>query len=405
MAEQTFVIVGASLAGAMAAGTLREEGFDGRIVLLGAEPDIPYHRPALSKSYLSGKAELDSTHVYPADFYDEHKIELQTSTVVERVEPDSNEVVLKNGDRIKYDKLLLTTGSEPKKLPVKGADLKEVHYLRTAENSTALRERLKPGIKLAVIGSSWIGSEVAATARQRGASVALLDQKSVPLELVLGKQIGSYYDRLHKQNGVEMFFDVQVEALEGSDVVERVRLKDGRTIDCDLVLIGIGVAPRLELAKAAGLELDSGVIVDQYLRSSVDNIFAAGDIADAQNTFLNKRIRIEHWANARAQGTLVAKNMLDKNVANDEVPYFFSEQYGIMMQYLGNTGGSKDIVIRGSLEDDHFMAFWMDGQRIVVAMQVNIPDVKEQLHQLVRDRVEVDRDRLADTSVSLEDLG
>ena len=259
--QQTFAIVGASLAGARAAETLRSEGFDGRVVLVGAESERPYERPPLSKDYLRGESPREKVDVHPETFYAENEIELRLSTPVAGLDPAGSAVTLEDGERVRYDRLLLTTGAEPRLLSVPGAELEGVLYLRDLEDSEAIAERVRRGGKVVVIGAGWIGAEVGASAREKGLEVMIVEQASVPLERVLGPEVGAVYADIHRDHGVELLAGAGLEAFEGERAVERVRLSDGRTIGCDFVVVGVGVAPRTELAEAAGLELENGVLV------------------------------------------------------------------------------------------------------------------------------------------------
>ena len=278
--KQTFAIVGAGLAGAKAAETLREEGYDGRLVLLGAEPERPYERPPLSKEYLRGETDREQAYVHEAGFYEEHGIELRSGEHVVRLDPGRRELTLQSDERLAYDRLLLATGSAPRRLSIPGSELEGVHYLRTFGDSDALRARLDAGGRLVVIGAGWIGCEVAASARQRGLEVTVIAPHPVPFERVLGSELGAIYRDIHVDHGVEMLFGTAAAAFEGADSVERVRPNDGRTIDCDSVVVGIGATPRALLAAAAGLAVDNGILVDERLETSAPGVFAAGDVAN-----------------------------------------------------------------------------------------------------------------------------
>jgi 3-phenylpropionate/trans-cinnamate dioxygenase ferredoxin reductase subunit len=400
---QTFVIVGAALAGAKAAETLREEGFDGRVVLIGAEPDRPYERPPLSKEYLRREAGREKVYVHDEGFYAEHEIELRTATAVERVEPGSHEVVLAGGERLAYDRLLLSTGAEPRRLTIPGAELEGVHVLRTVADSDRLRARLDRGGHLVVVGAGWIGSEVAASARQRGMEVTVLDPLSVPLERVLGREVGGIYRDIHLDHGVRMLLGTGVEAFEGATAVERVRISGGRAIDCDLVVVGIGVTPRTELAANAGIAVENGILVDDRLRTSAAAVFAAGDVANAEHRLFG-RLRIEHWSNALHQGPAAARGMLGRGTAYDRVPYFFSDQYDVGMEYSGYAVGWDEVVFRGDPASREFIAFWLREGRVLAGMNVNVWDVADSIQALVRERAPVDRARLTDPGTPLEQL-
>lgn len=413
MSGQTFVILGASLAGAKAAEALRDLGFEGRVVLVGSERERPYIRPPLSKDYLSGKAGLDKVYVHAEGFYEGRDIELRTATTAERIDSGSSEVVLAGDERLGYDRLLLATGAEPRRLSIPGADLDGIHYLRSLPDSDRLRERIERGGGLVVVGAGWIGCEVAAAAREAGLEVTVVDPNSVPLEHVLGAEAGAIYRDVHTDHGVEMLLDTGVEAFEGDGRVERVRTSDGRAIDCDFVVAGIGATPRTALAADTEIVVDNGLVTDEYLQTAVEGIFAAGDVASARHP-LYGQLRIEHWANALHQGPAAARNMLgfadpedrvlDHPVPYDRIPYFYSDQYDVGMEYSGHAVDWDDVVFRGDPATREFIAFWIKDQRILAGMNVNVWDVTDQIQALIRSRLRVDRDRLADADTPLTEL-
>jgi 3-phenylpropionate/trans-cinnamate dioxygenase ferredoxin reductase subunit len=402
--NQTFLIVGASLAGAKAAETLRAEGFDGRLMLVGAETERPYERPPLSKEYLRGEAGREKVYVHDEGFYAEQDIELRLGRSAVSLDPHTRELALDDGERLRYDRLLLATGAEPRRLAIPGGDLPGVVYLRSVEDSDALRERLERGGSVVVVGAGWIGAEVAASARQRGLEVRVVEPAAVPLERVLGREVGAVYRDVHADHGVEMLLGTGVEAFEGAGAVERVRTSDGRALECDFVVVGIGVTPRTGLAAQAGLAVDDGVLVDERLESSAPGVYAAGDIANAHHPFYAERIRVEHWANALNQGPAAARSMLGGTEAYDRLPYFFSDQYDVGMEYSGFAREWDRVVFRGDPEGREFIAFWLAGDRVVAGMNVNVWDVTDPIRRLIQARVAVDDGRLADTDTPLEEL-
>lgn len=401
---QSIVIVGASLAGAKAAQTLREEGFDGRVVLLGEEAARPYERPPLSKAYLQGEADFDAAAVHDADFYDANGIELRTSTKVTTVDPGASEVELQSGERIHYDRLLLATGSEPRRLDLPGSTLPGVHYLRTVVDADAIRHAVTQSVPVVVIGAGWIGAEVAASARVLGAEVTLIDIVQVPLERVLGPEVGTIFRDLHADHGVHLRMGVGIEAVAGSGGVEEVRLADGTAIPAGAVVIGIGITPRTQLAEAAGLEVDDGVVTDEHLATNGPGIFAAGDVANSWYPHYGRRIRLEHWSAALNQGPVAAKNMLGHQTAYDRTPYFFSDQYDFGMEYRGFAADYDQVVFRGDPEKREFLAFWLHQGKVAAAMNANVWDHGEALEELVRSDAPADAGRLADSSVDLAEL-
>lgn len=403
-AARTFAIVGASLAGAKAAEALRQEGFDGRIVLIGEESERPYERPPLSKDFLRGAAGREKVYVHDDAFYAGQAIEVRTATRVVALDPAASEVQLEDGERLGYDRLLLATGAEARRLTIPGSELPGVHTLRTLADSESLRQALTPSSRVVVVGAGWIGSEVAASARQTGADVVVVERGALPLERVLGPEIGEVYRDLHSDNGVEFLPGTGVAAFAGARAVEEVHTTEGRRIPCDLVVVGVGAAPRVELAGAAGLTIENGIAVDERLETSAPGIFAAGDVASAWHPFYRARIRVEHWANALNQGPAAARNMLGRDVAYERLPYFFSDQYDLGMEYTGHAPVWDEVVFRGDPAKRQFIAFWLHRGRVVAGMNANVWDVTGPIGELIRSRAEVDRSRLADPDVALDDL-
>jgi 3-phenylpropionate/trans-cinnamate dioxygenase ferredoxin reductase component len=403
MTETTFVIAGASLAGAKAAESLRKGGFDGRLVLIGEEPELPYERPPLSKDYLRGESQRADTHVHSEGFYAEQQIELRRSARVTEIRPQERRVVLGGGKELTFDSLLLTTGAEPRRLPIDGSDLDGIHYLRTIDDSEAIRQRLLPGARLVVVGAGWIGAEVAASARRMGVDVTMIDPVAVPLERVLGRKVGSVYADIHREHGVDVRLSLGVEGFEGDQRVERVRTSDGAAIECDFVVVGVGVAPRTQLAEAAGIPVDNGIVVNGRLETRAAGIFAAGDVANHDHPQFG-RIRVEHWANALNQGLFAGKAMLGTHERYERVPYFYSDQYDVSMEYSGYASGDDEVVFRGNPESRRFIAFWLRDERVLAGMNVNIGGVTDAIQALVRSRMTIDRGRLSDPDLPLEQL-
>ncbi|HET6831192.1 MAG TPA: FAD-dependent oxidoreductase [Solirubrobacterales bacterium] len=404
MSDERHVIVGGGLAGAKAAEALRAEGHAGEIVLIGTEDELPYERPPLSKDYLRGEAKREDARVHPESFYRDGSIELRTATSVTAIDPGAREVELDGGERLGWDKLLLATGSEPRRLELPGSELDGVLYLRELDDADAIATRLEPGARLAVIGAGWIGSEVAASARQLGAEVEIVERAARPLEHVLGAEASDFYARVHREHGVTLHAGAELERFEGTGQVEAVRLGDGATIDCDLVVVGVGIAPRTGLAEAAGLEVDDGIVTDERLATSAPGIFACGDVANAQHPFYGRRLRVEHWANALHQPETAARAMLGKDASYERIPYFFSDQYDVGMEYAGFATEWDRIVFRGDPDGGEFIAFWLQDGRVVAGMNVNVWDVTDQIQELIRSRREVEAARLEDPDESLEGL-
>jgi 3-phenylpropionate/trans-cinnamate dioxygenase ferredoxin reductase subunit len=406
--DATYVIVGASLGGAKAAEALRAAGYDGRVVLLGAETELPYERPPLSKGYLQGKAERETIYVHPREWYAEADIDLRLGVTVTEIDRAAHEVVLADGSRIGYTKLLLTTGSSPRQLPVPGADLDGVLYLRSAGDSDRIKALIGQAGQIAVIGAGWIGLEITAAAREADVAVTILEAAELPLLRVLGSEVASVFAALHAEHGVDLRFGVQVAEITGSDGhADGVRLSDGSLIPVDAVIVGVGITPNTELAVAAGLDVDNGIRVDAQLRSSDPDIYAAGDVASAFHPVLGKHIRVEHWANAVNQPQAAARAMAGEQVSYERVPYFFSDQYDLGMEYSGyvEPDGYDEVVFRGDVDRREFVAFWLgNGGRVLAGMNVNVWDVNDTIQALVRAGQPVDKAALADPATPLESL-
>ncbi|NYF57156.1 NAD(P)/FAD-dependent oxidoreductase [Micromonospora purpureochromogenes] len=404
--QRPFVIVGAGLAGARAAQTLREEGFDGRIVLFGEETERPYERPALSKGLLLRTSERDSVFVHDAGWYADHDVDLRTDTRVTALDRRSRQVTVADGQRFHYDRLLLATGSRARNLPIPGAHLDGVLRLRTLADSDRISEALVDEANVVIVGAGWIGLEVAAAARTRGAAVTVVETADLPLQSVLGDQLATVFADLHRAHGVTFHFGAQVHEFHGSNRVSAVLLADGTVLPADLVVIGVGVQPNTELAEQAGLAIGNGVLVDDTLRTSDPDIWAAGDLANAHHPMLGTRVRVEHWANALHSGPAAARGMLGQAVSYDRLPYFYTDQYELGMEYTGHAPpGSYDrVVVRGELTSGEFIAFWTAQGRVLAGMNVNVWEVTGPIGQLIRSRQPVDLDRLADPTVALDSL-
>ena len=406
-AEPAYVIVGASLAGAKAAETLREEGFSGAVVLIGAEDLRPYERPPLSKGYLLGKDDADSVFVHEPGWYAEHDVDLRLGVTVNAIDTAARQVEVAGGDPVAFGKLLITTGSSPRRLRVPGADLDGVLYLRTRPDSDRLRASLAAGGRVVIAGSGWIGLETAAAAREYGCEVTIVEPEPGALLRSVGPELGEVFADLHRSHGVVFRFGEGLAELRGSGGrVSSVVTSADAELPADLVIIGIGAAPNDAIATAAGLEVDNGILVDEALRSSHPDIFAAGDVANWFNPLLGRRIRVEHWANALAGGPVAARSMLGQQVSYDWVPYFFSDQYDLGMEAAGvpEPGHYDQVVYRGDPETLEFIAFWLSDGTVVAGMNVNVWDVNDDIQALIRAGTSVDVSRLEDPDVPLTDL-
>lgn len=402
--SQSIVIVGAGLAGSKASEELRKSGFEGKVIIIGNEPFRPYDRPPLSKEYLRGEKQFDEIAVHDDQFYSENNIDLLLSSEIVGVNPSKHVVTLSNTDTIHFDKLLLATGAEPRKLSVPGAQLDDVYYLRSIRDSDSLRQRLIQKPKVAVIGAGWIGAEVAASARQLGCEVSLIEMGSLPLERVLGSEIGEIYRKLHDDHGIDLHFSVGVDEILGSTQVQGVKLSNNSTVPAEVVVVGIGVSPRVELAEDAGIHVDNGIVVDEHLETSVPGIFAAGDVASAFHPRYGTHIRLEHWSAALNQGSAAAKGLLGNPVVYDRIPYFYSDQYDMGMEYRGYAPQYDEVVIRGDATQNQFIAFWLRHGRIRAAMNVNIWDQGKNLESIVKSDKIIEKSLLVDTNKNLDQL-
>jgi 3-phenylpropionate/trans-cinnamate dioxygenase ferredoxin reductase subunit len=407
--DGAYVIIGASLAGARAAEALRDAGFTGLVVLIGAESEHPYERPPLSKGYLMGKDAREKIYVHSPEWYAENNIDLLLGVRAIAIDPAAHEVVLSDGGRVAYAKLLLTTGASARTLSLPGSDLQGVLYLRTARDSDRIKETFETASRVAIIGAGWIGLETAAAAREAGVEVTVLESAELPLLRVLGPEVAQVFADLHREKGVDLRLGVQVDELTGSEgAVDGVLLADGTRIEADAVIVGVGATPNTALAEAAGLEVNNGVRVDARLRTSAPDVYAAGDVANAFHPLLGKHIRVEHWANAQNQPRTAARSMLgDVEAVYDRVPYFYTDQFDLGMEYSGyvESGGYDRVVFRGDPSTREFIAFWLaaDG-RLLAGMNVNVWDVNDQVQSLIRAATPLDPARLADPAVPLEEV-
>jgi NADPH-dependent 2,4-dienoyl-CoA reductase/sulfur reductase-like enzyme len=358
--------------------------------LLGAESHAPYLRPPLSKKLLTGEDGLESTWIKPDAWYSDHEIELRTDTHVTAIHPATRTVTVGGGEAVPYNRLLIATGSRPRTLDLPGFDHHDVHHLRTLDDSLALRDILKSGgQRVVLVGSGWIGLELAAAATQLGNDVTVLDRNAIPLSAVLGDEMGGRFADVHRQHGVGLLNEVSIDEIVVIDNrVTGVRYNQTEVIAADLVVVGVGAVPNVELAQSAGLDVDNGILVDEYLRSSDHDIFAAGDVASAWHPVVHERIRSEHWMNAIRSGQAAAKSMLGLGVAYAEIPYFYTDQFEIGMEYSGYASWARgaDVIIRGDLEALEFIAFWVRDDRVVAGMNVNVWDVNEGIQGLIRSR-------------------
>ena len=396
------VVVGAGLAGATVVETLRKEGYAQPITLIGEESERPYERPGLSKGYLRDETPAADLYVHPADWYQEHEVRTTYGQEVAWIDRGSAEVRLRSGEGVAYEHLVLATGANPRTVPLPGVDLAGVHMLRRIGDSDALRRELTPGRRWVIVGAGWIGLEVAAAAQLAGCDVTVLEAASVPLQRVLGNDLGEYFANLHRTNGVDLRTGATVSRIRGTDGRVTGVETDAGDLSADLVLVAVGVVPETRLAVQAGLEVDNGVVVDEQLRSSDPAILAVGDVANAHNAVLGRRIRVEHWDNAIRQGQLAAKTILGQTATYDWQPYFYTDQYDLGMEYVGYGEAADQVTIRGDMASGAFIAFWSREEVVTAAMNVNIWDVNDELRALIGRGIPTSR--LRDLSIPLSDL-
>jgi 3-phenylpropionate/trans-cinnamate dioxygenase ferredoxin reductase subunit len=402
--ERTVVIVGASLAGSMAAITLRQGGFDGKIQLVGAEEVPPYERPALSKGYLRGEVPFDKLLVRPSSFYEDQQIETLYGVRAAAVEPAAHAVQLADGKRLRYDQLLLATGARNRRPPIPGLGLRGVLSLRSVGDADAIRREIEPGKRAVVIGMGFIGCEVAASLRQEGVDVVSIDPAPTPLFRALGQRIGEAIAAVHRDRGVNSIVGDRVAAFEGDGHVRGVVTRRGRRIACDFAVVGIGVEPDVDLVAGCGVAIDDGVLVDEYCRTNIDSIFAAGDVANHHHRLSGRRLRVEHWQNAMQQGAAAARNMLGKQEPYNPVHWFWSDQYDFNLQYAGFHQPSDQLVIRGSIEERKFLAFFMREGRVTAVCALNRGKDLRRAIPLVASRQQVESAQLSDEGVDLRDI-
>lgn len=406
--EPGIIIIGGGLTAATAAETLRKEGWDGPVTIVADEAEIPYQRPPLSKGFLAGKEGEDALLPLPATWYPENNVTLMTGTAATALNPQSHTVTLANGTTLPYTKVLLATGTAPRRIPFPGVDLEGVYTFRTKADSVALKELFTGGGKnVALIGSGWIGMEIAATATELGNKVTLMGLEEVPLSAAIGAQLGTVFTDRHKEAGVRFELPASAAEILGTDGhVSSVLTTTGVTIPADVVIVAVGVVPNIALAQDAGLTINNGIEVDSALRTSAPDVFAAGDVANALHPVTGTHARSEHWANAIASGKVAAKSMLGKDAALDDIPYFYTDQFDLGMEYSGFGALTKDaeLVIRGDLAKREFIAFWVLDGRVVAGMNVNIWDVQDAIKDLISSRRTVDTAALADPQTPFETL-
>ncbi len=400
----TFVIVGANLTGGAAATTLRQEGFDGRLVLIGAEPHLPYERPPLSKGYLRGEEDREKAFLHPDSWYADNEVELRLGTRATRIDTAERAVDLVDGERIPFDRVLVATGGRTRRIDVPGADLEGIHELRVLEDADGIRAEAGPGRKAVIVGAGFIGSEVSASLRTMGVDVEVVEMGAAPLLRVLGPEIAAVYEGVHRDHGVRFHFGEGLVRFEGNGRVGAVVTDHGTRIECDFVVVGVGIGPATDVVDGTDIAVDNGVIVDERCRTNVEGVFAAGDVANHFHPVFGRHLRVEHWDNALKQGAAAALNMLDRDVSFDDPHWFWSDQYDHNLQYMGHAIRWDQVVVRGSLEERRFVAFYVNGGLVDGVVGLDRGREVRRSGGLIKARRPVDPELLADEDVDLRTL-
>lgn len=397
------VIVGGGLAAAHAVEELRRRGHEDSIEVFGRETHVPYNRPPLSKGVLLGKEDEESIFVHDRAWYSDNAVELHLGTTVTDVDLAHHEIQA-GSTRVGYDRLLICPGSSPRHLDEADRGAGAVAYLRTVEDSRALRAAFGPGRRIVIVGGGWIGLEVAAAARIAESDVTVIESADLPLLGVLGPEVATAFADLHRSQGVDLRLGTSVESFRSTPSGTIVTLSDATEVDADLVVVGIGVAPNDGLARDAGLAVTNGILVDQRLTTSDSHVYAAGDVANHLHPVLGRRIRVEHWDTAIEQGKVAARNMLGEQEPYTRLPYFFTDQYDLGMEYVGSVGpdGYDEVIVRGDLAGQ-FTAFWLTQELVLAGMHVNDWDAIDPIRAIVGSRVAPDQ--LRDESVDLATIG
>jgi 3-phenylpropionate/trans-cinnamate dioxygenase ferredoxin reductase subunit len=398
------VIVGGNLTGGAAVSTLRTEGFEGRVVLIGEEPHLPYERPPLSKGYLRGEEPAEHAFLRPQGWYEDNEVELHLGVAASRLDPANREVELSDGERIGYEKVLVATGGRNRRLDIPGAHLEGIHDLRTFEDADRIKAEAVPGRRAVVVGAGFIGCEVAASLRLLGVEVDVVEIFDVPLQRVVGSEVGKVFEGIHRDAGVRFHFQEGVHRFEGRDRVESVVTSTGNHIECDFAVVGVGIQPNIEWLVGSGVELDNGVVVDEFCRTSLDDVHAAGDVANHWHPVFQRRMRVEHWDNALKQGAAAARTLMGKEEPFDDPHWFWSDQYEHNLQYAGFAPEWDDLVVRGSMEERSFVAFYVKDKLVTAAVGLNRGKDVRRSSGLIRARRPVAAALLRDEDVDLKKL-
>jgi len=405
MSKQRCIIVGASHAAAQLAPALRQNGWEGSIAVVGNEYFLPYHRPPLSKDFLSGAKGIDEILIRQPAVYEKSKIRFILGLTVEGIDRNNKALVLDDGEQVPYDKLVLTTGARVRKIDIPGCDAKGVFYLRDINDVQQIKSYAGKAKNAVIIGGGYIGLETGASLRKLGMEVTVLEAMPRILQRVTAPEVSAFYARVHGEEGVRIITEAQVEGIEGEKNVTGVKLKSGEVLPADLVIIGVGVIPNTEIAAEAGLEVNNGIVVDEFAQTSDHDILAAGDCTSHFNPIYNRQIRLESVQNALDQATIAALTLCGKPKTYCALPWFWSDQFDLKLQIAGLNQGFTDVVIRGDIEGSRsFAAFYMQDNRILAVDAVNRPQEFMLGKRLITDKIEVDADKLRDDTFALKGL-
>jgi 3-phenylpropionate/trans-cinnamate dioxygenase ferredoxin reductase subunit len=403
--SETIIIAGAGHAAGQVSVSLRQGGFDGQIIMIGEEPYLPYQRPPLSKKYLAGELELDRLLLRQQKFYDEHDVDVRVSTRVDQIDRSNQSVTLSTGEQLGYDRLVIAIGSQVRKIDLPGVDLAGVHYLRTIDDVRAMQPDFQPGKNLIVIGAGYIGLEVAAVAVTRGLNVTVREMADRVMNRVVCPEVSAFFEKVHREAGVDIRCNRNPNSeLLGDGHVEALRAADGQEFPVDMVCIGVGILPTTDIAEAAGIECDNGVLVDEFCRTSDPNILAVGDCTNHPNSLLGRRLRLESVHNAQEQAKTAAATICGQLKPYAQIPWFWSDQYDLKLQIVGLAGTHDQVVLRGNPDDRSFAAFYMEGDRLVAVDAINRAREFMLSKKLIAQGARLDPEILADESIEFKDL-
>ena len=402
--NQQFVVIGASQAGGWVAKTLRNEGFKGSVILIGEEPYLPYERPPLSKGALAGEATLESTYFWAPEEYDDLDIDVRVNTRVTIIDRGKKQVILYNGDILKFDRLAITTGARVRVLPIEGSNLDGIFYLRTMADTKAIRATLKEGTKALIVGGGWIGLECASTLKKLNCEVTIIEAAERLCGRAVTPEISDWMFHFHTNRGIKIKLNTTLNSFTGESYLSKANLSNGEIINIDMAIIGIGVIPNIELAEDAGLAVDNGIVVDTKTQTSDPNIFAAGDVTNHPNEILGRHIRLESWENAQNQGIVAGKALLDLAEPYAEIPWFWSDQFETNIQMIGLPENWDSTVTRGEPKSDEFTTFYLRNNQIIGAISINAPRDLRFAKRLMQAKKHLSINDLANTEVKLQSL-